>query len=240
MKITAAIFALLPAATQAAFKQTPGNADEYDNGEENAAGLKTALDKEKEDSKAAKERLTAFEAAESAKIEAARKKAVEEARSTGDFATIEKDYQAKMKALEEKVAAADNQRNADMTNAAIDAAANELAKDFVSPSLALPAIKQRLKAEIVDGKAIVRVLDKTGNASASGITELRNEFLTTPELKASLIASKGGGGGSEHSPGGGGSESGAGEKGFNPVTAKAKDLVAHIKATNPNIGQGND
>ena len=47
MKINKATFALMPADFQAAFTVNPANADEYDNGVENAPALKTALDAEK-------------------------------------------------------------------------------------------------------------------------------------------------------------------------------------------------
>lgn len=229
MKINKDTFDKLPAALQAAFKANPANADEYDNGEEAVDGLKTALEKEKAEKAAFGKKLAEYDAAKQKEIEAERKKALEEARTSGDFAKIEADYQRQLKELKQANEKAEKDRLAQVEKEAVNNAAGELAKMFVSPSLATPAIRARLKAEIVDGKAIIRVLDKDGNASASSVEDLKKEFLTDKELKSSIVASKGSGGGSTQSTSGGGSTDGDDSK-FDAANASPKDMVARLKA----------
>lgn len=229
MKITKAIWDTLPAgAFKDAFKPEAGNADSYDNGEEAVAGLKSALEKEKTEKAEFGKKLAEYDAAKQKEIEAERKKALEEARTNGDFAKIEADYQKQLKELRESVSKAENDRQESIKRETINKHADELAKMFVSPSLAKPAILARLNAEIVDGKPIVRVLDRDGQASASSVEDLKKEFLTDKELKGSIVASKGSGGGSTNSISGGGS-TGTDDK-FDAANASPKDLVARLKA----------
>lgn len=237
MKITAAIFALLPLATQQSFKVNPTNADEYDNGEEAVGGLKTALEKEKAENAARGLKLSEYDTAKAAEIAAARKKAVDEARTSGDFKAVEDDYKRQMKELTDKAEKAEAARNAAVEADAINTAAGELSKMFVSPGLALPAIKARLKAELVDGKPLIRVLGKDGAASASSVEDLKKEFLTDADLKGSLVASKGSGGGSTQTPSGGGSTVGDDSK-FDAANAKPADMIARLEAKG--IGSGDD
>lgn len=229
MKLTKAVWALLPAEVQATFKPNPANAEEYDNGEEAVDGLKTALEKEKAERAAQGKKLAEYDEAKKKEIEAERKKALEEARTSGDFAKIEADYQRQLKELKAANEKAEKDRLAQVEKEAINNAAGELAKMFVSPSLATPAIRARLKAEIVEGKAIIRVLDKDGNASAASVEDLKKEFLTDKELKGSIVASKGSGGGSTVPTTGGGSTVDDDSK-FDAATASPKDMVARLKA----------
>lgn len=230
MKIDKATFDLMPAAFQAQFKPTPENPLEYSNGEEAVDGLKTALAKEKEEKAAFGKKLAEYDAAKTKEIEAERKKALEEARTNGDFAKIEKDYQRQLAELKATVDKAEKDRVESVRAAAVSTAASELAKLFISPSLATPAIRSRLSAEIVDGKAIVRVLDKDGNPSAASVEDLKKEFLTDSELKASLVASKGSGGGSTHSKSGGGSTDYQAEKDFDATKADAKSMISRLES----------
>jgi hypothetical protein len=228
MKITAAIWALLPAATQAAFKKVDG-ADEYDNGEEAVDGLKSALQKEKEEKAALGSKLASFETAKAAEIEAARKKALEEARTTGDFAAIEKDYQRQLKELKDGMAKAAKDAE-DRTKAdAVSKHVEDIAKLFTSPALAKAFIASRLTAEIVDGEPIVRVLSKDGKASAASVEDLKKEYLTDADLKGSLVASKGSGGGSTRSTSGGGS-TGASDEKFDAANADPKTMIARLES----------
>lgn len=234
MKITKTDWALMPASIQALFKPSAENAEEYDNGEENAPTLKAALDRERAEKAENGRKLKEYQDGEAARIETARQEALKEARGKGDFATIEKDYKDRMEALKQEVESMKTEQAESLQTSAIDAAANELSQNFVSPSLAIPAIKARLKAEIVEGKALVRVLDKDGKPTSLGVSDLKNEFLTDTSLKASIVASKGGGGGATTlTPSGG--AMGEGDKKFNPATAKGKDLVAHLRETDPEL-----
>lgn len=205
MKLTKAIWDALPAGpVKDAFKPTAANPEEYDNGEENAPALKAALEREKEVATERGRKLAEYDTAKAAEIETARKKALEDARSTGDFKTIEDDYKKKIADLEKQTREA-AEATATRTKAdAIDKEANELAKSFVSPTLALPAIRARLSADLVDGVAIVRVLGVDGKASAASVADLKTEYLTNPEYKDSIRASGGSGGGATPPAGGGG------------------------------------
>jgi hypothetical protein len=207
MKLTKAIWDSLPAGpVKDAFKPNPANAEEYDNGEEAVSGLKSALEKEREQNAERGKKLAEFETEKTKEIEAARKKALEDARTSGDFKAIEDDYKRQLSELRESVESSKKESENRIKQDAVDKHAAELAKMFVSPALATPAIKSRLTVELdAEGKPIVRVLDKEGKASAASVEDLRKEFLTTPELKASIVASQGSGGGATDTSGGGGS-----------------------------------
>jgi hypothetical protein len=232
MKIEQAVYKLLPSEIQATFTKvagTDGDSAEYDNGEESAGGLKTALQKEKEEKAAIKAKLDAADAAKAREIEDARKKAVEEAREKGDFKAVEDDYKRRIKELEDgqKKAAkeAEDRTKAD----AINKAADEVAKMFTAPKAMTPFVKSRLSVDLVDGAAIVRVLDKDGKASGLSLEDLRKEYLTDPDLKASITASKGTGGGSGVPPVSGGAGTAVDEK-FDAANAAPKDMVARLEA----------
>lgn len=230
MKISKATYEALPEELKKAFTKVDGS-DEYDNGEESATGLKTALQKEKEEAAKLKGKLDQFETAKAAEIEAARKKAVEEARTKGDFKTVEDDYKRRIKELEEANRKAATERENAIKAEAVNKQVDELAKMFVSPALAKSFIKSRLTAELVDGSPIVRVLDKDGKASAASVEDLKKEYLTDSELKSSLVASKGSGGGSGLPPvsGGAGSGDNATNK-FDAANASPKDMIARLEA----------
>lgn len=240
MKITHAVWKLLPADVQASFTKVGTGADdvsEFDNGEENAAGLKTALEKEKETVRTQGKKLSDFETAKAAEIEAERKKAVEEARTKGDFKTVEDDYKRRIKELEDANKRAAKDAEERIKTDAINKHVEDLSKLFTSPVLAKSFIKQRLTAEIVDGEAIVRVLGKDGKASAASVEDLKKEYLTDGDLKGSLVASKGSGGGSTQTPSGGGS-TGASDDKFDAANADPKSMIARLEAKG--IGGGDD
>jgi hypothetical protein len=229
MKINKETYDALPASLKASFNVNPANPDEYDNGEESATGLKTALQKEKEEAAGIKAKLATFEAEKAKEIEAARKKALEDARSTGDFAAIEKDYQRQLKEAKDALAAKEAEATERLKQDAVNKEIEGLAKMFVSPALAKTFIKERLTAEIVEGQPIVRVLSKDGKASALSVEDLKKEFLTDGELKSSLIATKGAGGGSGAPTAGGGSGAVVDDK-FDAANAKPADLIARLEA----------
>lgn len=230
MKISKATYEALPEELKKAFTKVDGS-DEYDNGEESATGLKTALQKEKEEKAAIKAKLDAADAAKASEIEAAKKKALEEAREKGDFKAVEDDYKARIKALEDANKKAAKEREDAIKGEAVNKHVDELAKMFVSPALAKSFIKSRLTAELVDGEPIVRVLDKDGKASAASVEDLKKEYLTDSELKSSLVASKGSGGGSglPNAGGGSGAVDDASNK-FDAANASPKDMIARLEA----------
>lgn len=231
MKITYAVWKLLPSDVQASFAKVGTGADdasEFDNGEENAAGLKSALEKEKEAVRTQGKKLSDFETAKAAEIEAARKAAVEEARTKGDFKTVEDDYKRRIKELEDGQRKAAKDAEERIKGDAINAQVEDIAKLFTSPPLAKAFIRTRLSAEIVDGEAIVRVISKDGKASAASVEDLKKEYLTDSELKGSLVASKGSGGGSTRSTSGGGSTDSDAK--FDAANADPKSMIARLEA----------
>lgn len=228
MKISKAIYDLMTPQLQGLFKANAAG-DEYDNGEENATDLRTALQHERDENTGIKLKLGKFEADKAKEIEAARKQALETARTTGDFAAIEKDYNRRIKELQDTVDAAAIASESRTKEDAINAHIETLSKIFVSPDMAKPFIRSRLTAEIVDGKAIVRVLDANGKASAASVEDLKNEYLTAPALKASIVASKGSGGGAGLPPVSGGAGTGKDTK-FDAAKATPAEMVAHLKA----------
>jgi hypothetical protein len=241
MKITHAVWKLLPSDVQASFTKIGTGADdasEFDNGEENAAGLKTALDKEKEATRKAAQERDALKADEAKKLEEARKQAVEEARTKGDFKTVEDDYKKRIKDLEDANKRSAKEAEDRLKGDAINQQVDDIAKLFTSPALAKAFIKGRLSAEIVDGAAIVRVLSKDGKASASSVEDLKKEYLTDSDLKGSLVASKGSGGGSTRSPSGGGSTV-EGDK-FDAANADPKSMIARLESKGIDDGGDDD
>ena len=211
------------------FVASTADAELYDNSEENAASLKSALEKEKAESSAVKAKLATFEGDKEKEIAAAKKKSLEEARSTGDFAAIEKDYQEQLKAANARASQLLTAQEDSIKNTVLEKAASEIAKSFVSPSLAMATIKARLKVEIVEGEPVVRVTSKDGKASASGLEDLRKEYLTDPDMKASIRAGQGSGGGSGLPTKSGGSDLVADQK-FDAVKASPADMISRLEA----------
>ena len=70
--------------------------------------------------------------------------------------------------------------------------AREIAGD--SAELILPHIQRRLAAEIIDGKAVTRVLDEDGSSSATSLEELKQSLLTNPLFAPVVIGSRATGG----------------------------------------------
>lgn len=229
MKITKAVYDSLPDDLKAKFSPVAGEEGVYDNGEESVGALKSALEHERNQNATIKAKLDGFEKAKEKEIEEARQKALAEARSTGDFAKIEADYQRQLKELRaenERVAKEVEDRS---KSEAISKQVSELSKMFVSPKVAETFIRSRLSADIVEGSVIVRVLDKDGKPSALSVEDLKKEYLTDSDLKASIVASRGAGGGAGAPPAGGGAGAVDDSK-FNAATASPKDMIARLEA----------
>jgi len=227
MKITKTDYEALPASLKAAFTKIEGSED-YHNGEEDAAGLKAALKAEKEEKAGVKAKLDGFEVAKAKELEETRKKALADARNSGDIKAVEDDYKRQineLKAANEQAAKDVEERT---KGEVVSKHVENIAKMFVSPALAKAFIKSRLTAELVDGQPIVRVLGKDGKASALSVEDLKKEYLTDGELKSSLVASRASGGGSGHAPTNGGT--GVDNDKFDAAKASPKELVARLEA----------
>lgn len=206
MKLTKALWLTLPAgAIRDAFKpivpagKTEDDAEEYDNGEEDAAGLKSALDKERKSNAAIKEeKRKADEAAELAKEEAARK--------SGDVAALEESWKKKMadgiKAEQGKYA----DLKGKMDRMLVTEVAARLATEISTvPELMTDAIAKRLGVDLDGDMPTTRVLDANGKPTAATLDELKAEFLAVPKFAGILIGgSSTGGGAGSGKPGAGG------------------------------------
>lgn len=112
-------------------------------------------------------------------------------------AELEKAWQAKMakreKELKDQVELTQSALRAQMQDSVAQSLALELAGD--NAELLIPHLTRRLKADIVDGKAVTKILGPDGEVSATTMDELKKEFLSSPKFSAVVIGSKGSGGG---------------------------------------------
>ena len=204
MKITKAIWDLMPATLQAEFKLNPTNADEYDNGEENAASLKSALDNERAEKKTiAQERdalkLRETEAETAARL--AREKAIREGGNGNDIEKMYKDKAAADKLISDAAIAS---REKEIQRLALESEVSRIANKFTIPEVMKPVIRQQLRCEFAaDGTSIIRVLDANGNATANSLVEFETNLLAKPEYKSIIPSSNGSGSGATKPEGGG-------------------------------------
>lgn len=118
---------------------------------------------------------------------AARDKALKEARTTGDFASIEADYKAQIKALNTQLAGAAQSRRDDHFNSQVDKLAAELFGPYAD--YGRTKLLDRLKLEGGDEtnpNFITRVL-KDGQASAMSLDDLKSEFRANETFKPFLV-----------------------------------------------------
>jgi hypothetical protein len=158
--------------------------------------LVRAKDREKE---RADSLQTKLDVAEKARKEAEDKLADDEhlaARKTGDIKTIEKSWEKKVKAAEDKgleaVAVKDKQLQKVLITEKATTIAAAIAGD--NAHLLVPVIERRLKADTSGTEAITRVLDDKGEPSALTLDELQKEIVANPKFSAIVVASKGSGG----------------------------------------------
>lgn len=157
--------------------------------------LKEALRKEREERKAAKERVEALE-------REARERAEESARKSGDIEALEKSWQDKLAKREAELLEQSKGLQSQLVELTVGATAQKLAGDLAVPGSAdvlLPHIKSRLTYQ--DGK--LAVLDADGKPSASTVDELANEIRNDKRFAPLIVASRADGGGASGSRGGG-------------------------------------
>ena len=122
----------------------------------------------------------------------------------GDVDKLEASYKEKLSKREKELSDQIAGLNSNLKTLLVDNVAQSLAaKISDSPDLLLPHIRGRLQAELVDGKAVTRVLDAEGNPSALTVDELQKELVANPVFAPIIRASKATGGGAK-----GGNESG--------------------------------
>jgi hypothetical protein len=158
--------------------------------------LVRAKDREKE---RADSLQTKLDVAENARKEAEDKLADDEhlaARKTGDIKTIEKSWEKKVKAAEDKGKADVEAKDKQLQKVLVTEKATTIAAAIAGDNahLLVPVIERRLKADTSGTEAITRVLDDKGEPSALTLDELQKEIVANPKFSAIVIASKGSGG----------------------------------------------
>ncbi|MFZ1074812.1 MAG: hypothetical protein WAN50_00330 [Minisyncoccia bacterium] len=189
-KITKAEYDALSKAHQELYS---GDGDEYvldvEDMEDNGA-LKRALDRERAEKKAAKDKLKAAEDAAQAAEE-------ERQRKEGDIAKIEESWKKKLDKATNDGNTRVAQLESHLRSILVDAKAMELAaKISTSPALLVPHIKARLQADLSGDKPVTRVLDADGNVSDMTIEGLEKFFTNNKEFAPIIIGSKASGAGS--------------------------------------------
>lgn len=148
------------------------------------------------------------EAATKAAEEAAAAKAAKDladANKAGDIDAINKSWQEKYDTLDGQYKGLQGS----MAESASESVAVKMASSIAvkgQDSLLLPHIQSRLAAEVVDGRAVVKVLGSDGKPSALTVDELKTEFQNNAAFASVIVGSKARGGGSNNDePGAGGS-----------------------------------
>lgn len=171
-------------------------------GGEDVGALKRAKDHEATERKRlAKEAKEAKEALELAQQELADAKEAGKKKQTDGEAAIEKAWKTKLEKVEKELKAQLEAANTALQTHLVDSVATTMATELAGENseLLMPHIKGRLKAEIVDGKAITRVLGADGAVSAATVDEFKKEVLSNQKFAAVLVGSKGSGGGASGS-----------------------------------------
>ena len=192
---------------------------------EDVTGLKSALAKEKKAAADYKKRMDEIEAEKAAREEELLKKA-------GNTDALEKSYkerEAKRKA-EYEAAIAERDRE-------IDQFRRGAAIDQLLDGKVIPRAKDWLKKEVLsrtrlekdaDGKRVIRVLDESGNPTATGLEEyIKSNVLDNKENAPFIIAGRASGGGSGGANAGGGSGAG---KTWKEMSITERSILAN---TNP-------
>lgn len=155
----------------------------------------------------------------------------EVARKSGDFGSIEQSYKDKLTAAEKERDDARAETSSVVKSLTVDKLAAEISQMSTVPSLFLPVVAQRLTAEIIDGKAVVRVMGADGKPTAATIDDLKKELASIPEYKH-IIKAGSQASGSATPPTNGGSAPFNGQQQGTPKSfsdMKPADLVNQIK-----------
>lgn len=176
---------------------------------EDVTTLKTALAKEKAAASAYKKRMDEIDAEKAAREEELLKKA-------GNTDALEKSYkdrEAKRKA-EYEAAIAERDREIDQFSRGSEI-------DRLLDGKVIPRAKDWLKKEVLsrtrlekdaNGKRVIRVLDESGNPTATGLEEfIKSNVLDNKDNAPFIIAGRASGGGSGGANAGGGSGAGSGK-----------------------------
>lgn len=120
----------------------------------------------------------------------------------GSATELEKSWAAKVEAAKKQHEEATQGLTKQLHTLLIDNVAGQMAAEIsTSPTLMIPAIKQRLAVEVVDGAYVTRVLTPDGKPSATSVKELSEEFRANKEFAPIIQASKASGGGANGNKG---------------------------------------
>lgn len=139
---------------------------------EDVGPLKRALDRVKEEKEAA----------------------IAKAKKAGeDTAALETSYKAQIEGLSKQIEDGKKQTRKELRESAALKLATELGGDHAA--VLLPHLRERLRAEDVDGNNLVRVLTPDGKASALSLADLATEFRSNKAFASVITASRASGGG---------------------------------------------
>lgn len=110
-----------------------------------------------------------------------------------DTAALETSYKAQIEGLSKQIEDGKKQTRKELRESAAMKLATELGGDHAA--VLLPHLRERLRAEEVEGTNIVRVLTPDGKASALSTADLINEFRGNKAFAAVITASRASGGG---------------------------------------------
>lgn len=224
-KIDEEAFKKLDKSLQAEYKKQDDGSYALDlEGAEDTGALKRAKDHEKEERKKAEQKTKELEA-QIAEIQEQLEAARTEGKGKGDKVTeTERAWQAKLAKREKELQAQIDSTQVALKAQMVDAVAANMAAELAGDNaeLLLPHIQRRLSAEIVEGKAVTRVLGADGTTSALTPEELKKEVLSSPKFSAIVIASKGSGGGA-----GGVRKGASGSKKLSDMTATEEAIFAN-------------
>ena len=117
-------------------------------------------------------------------------------RSKGDVDALDKSWTEKFNKQKSEFETKIETQKAFISKGLVDNVALNLASKLSkSPSLLVPIIKSRLKADFDGDVPTTKVLDASGSLSALTISDLEKEIMTNEEYKPILIGSKASGGG---------------------------------------------
>jgi hypothetical protein len=195
--------------------------------DDDAGALKRAKDHEKRLRKEAEENARKLQEQLDAITKEKEEAATSNAKKKGDVDSIEKSWQEKLakreKELNDQLAIA----NGELTKMLVDNVAQQIASEIsTAPSVIMPHIKSRLRAEFKDGKAATRIVDAEGNPTALTLDDLKKDFVANKDFAPIIAASKASGGGA------GGAGSGGGATGGKVDFSKSpKEIVKSLQAS---------
>ena len=226
-KITGDEFNKLGALLKTEYKENPDEAGSYlleVEGDEDSGALKRAKDHEKEQRKSAEKKVKDL-TDQLTELTEERDGLLKGAIPKGDVEKLENSYKKKHADREAELGTQINGLTAQLQTILVDNVAQQMASELsTAPVLLLPHIRSRLKAEVVEGKFVTRVVDAEGKPSALTLADLKKDFACNKDYAAIITGSKASGGGAGGSGGGG---AGTGKIDF---TKSPGEVAAQLKA----------